>query len=308
MRWATSALFAALVLAVGTMACNPAPAATGSQAGSKPTVRIGSTSFTEQVILAELYAQALEANGYRVERRLNLGSREVVAPALESNQIDMYPEYLATYLTFATKDPSKASTDPQATYRNLQEALKAKGLTPLDFAQAIDTNGFAVTKATAQKHNLAKLSDLARVSDQLVLGGPPECPSRPFCQQGLQQTYGARFRDFKALDVGGPLTVAALEGEQIDVGMLLTTSAVIDARGFVLLEDDKKLQLADNVVPVVRDDLLSKAPADFRTTINAVTEKLTTAELTALNKMVEIDRRDAKDAAATWLKAKGLVR
>jgi osmoprotectant transport system substrate-binding protein len=299
-RLAVTAVSAALLM-LGCSSHAGAP-------GGKPTVRVGSTSFTEQVILAELYAQALEANGYRVERRLNLGSREVVAPALESGQIDTYPEYLATYLTYVSKDPNKASTDPQATYKNLQDSLKPKNLAVLDFAQAIDANGFAVTKATAQKHNLAKLSDLARVGDQLVLGGPPECPSRPFCLQGLTQTYGIRFKDFKALDVGGPLTVAALEGEQIDVAMLLTTSAVIQAKGFVLLEDDKRLQLADNVAPVVREDLLSRAPADFRTTMNGVTAKLTTAELTGLNKMVEIDRMDAKDAAASWLKAKGLTR
>jgi osmoprotectant transport system substrate-binding protein len=294
----------AILMALTLLGCAPQTAAPGG----KPTVRVGSTSFTEQVILAELYAQALEANGYRVERRFNLGSREVVAPALESGQIDMYPEYLATYLTYVSKDPTKASTDSQATYRNLQEALKAKNLAVLDFAQAIDANGFAVTSATAQRYNLAKLSDLARVGDQLVLGGPPECPSRPFCQQGLEQTYGIRFKDFRALDVGGPLTVAALEGGQIDVAMLLTTSAVIQARGFVLLEDDKRLQLADNVAPVVREDLLNRAPADFRTTINGVTAKLTTAELTGLNKMVEIDRMDAKDAAASWLKAKEIIR
>ncbi len=297
-----------LVVLITLLSCAPRTGAPAPGAGAgKPTVRVGSTNFTEQLILAELYAQALEANGYTVERRLNLGNREIVAPALESGQIDMYPEYLATYLTFVTKDPSKASTDPQASYQNLQEALKAKGLTPLDFASAIDANGFAVTKATADRYRLAKLSDLTPVSDQLVLGGPPECPTRPFCLQGLMDTYGLHFKDFKALDAGGPMTVAALEGNQIDVGMLLTTSAVIQARGFVLLEDDKKLQLADNVVPVVRDELLNRAPADFRTTINNVTSKLTTAELTGLNKQVEIDRMDAKDAAAAWLKAKGIT-
>ncbi len=295
-----------LFVAIATLALSCAPRSAGST--DKPTVRVGSTNFTEQLILAELYAQALEASGYAVERRLNLGSREIVAPALEAGEIDMYPEYLATYLTFISKDPAKASTDAQATYRNLQEALRGKRLVALDFAQAIDANGFAVTRATAQRHNLSKLSDLARVNDQLVLGGPPECPSRPFCLPGLTQTYGVRFREFKALDAGGPMTVAALEGGQIDVAMLLTTSAVIQAKGFVLLEDDRKLQLADNVVPVVREELLNRAPADFKSTINGVTARLTTEELTGLNKMVEIDRMDAKDAAASWLRAKGMVR
>jgi osmoprotectant transport system substrate-binding protein len=296
-----------MLIVAALVSCAPRPPATG-QASDKPGVRVGSTNFPEQLVLAEAYAQALEANGYPVERRLNLGNRDIVAPALESGQIDIYPEYLATYLTFVSKDPSKASTDVQASYRSLQDVLKSKNLTALDPAQAIDANGFAVTKETAQKYNLAKLSDLARVGDQLVLGGPPECPSRPFCLQGLTEKYGVRFKDFKALDVGGPMTVAALDGNQIDVAMLLTTSAVIQAKGYVLLEDDKKLQLADNVVPVVRDELLNRAPADFKTTINGVTAKLTTAELTGLNKQMEIDRKDAKDAAAAWLKAQGLTR
>jgi osmoprotectant transport system substrate-binding protein len=117
-----------------------------------------------------------------------------------------------------------------------------------------------------------------------------------------------KFKEFRALDAAGPLTVAALEGGQIDVAMLLTTSAVIPAKGFVLLEDDKKLQPADNVVPVVREDLLARVPADFKTTVNGVTAKLTTAELTGLNKLVEIDRKDPRDAAASWLKEKALVR
>jgi osmoprotectant transport system substrate-binding protein len=302
LRVALPLLLVGLVLA----SCNQ-PARTAGTSG-KPTVRVGSTNFTEQLILAELYGQALEANGYPIERRMNLGNREIVAPALESGQIDMYPEYLATYLIYASKDPSKASTDAQASYRNLQDALKGKNIAALDYAQAIDANGFVVTSATAQRHRLAKISDLGPVGSQLVLGGPPECPTRPLCLQGLEQTYGLKFKEFRALDAGGPLTVAALEGGQIDVAMLLTTSAVIPAKGFVLLEDDKKLQPADNVVPVVREDLLARVPEDFRTTVNGVTAKLTTAELTGLNKLVEIDRKDVKDAATSWLKEKALVR
>src|SRR3954467_1432940 len=114
---------------------------TGSNSSAqKPTVRIGSTNFGEQIMLAELYGQVLEANGYKVERRFNLGQREIVEPALEKGEIDMYPEYLATMTAFVTKDPAKASTDPAATSKNLQEALKAKGITVLDYAPAIDAN------------------------------------------------------------------------------------------------------------------------------------------------------------------------
>jgi osmoprotectant transport system substrate-binding protein len=273
---------------------------------SKPTVRVGSTNFSEQVILAELYAQLLEANGYQVERRLNLGTREIVFPALERGDIDMYPEYLATLLAFVTRGETKEA-DPTTARQQLQEALSPKGIAVLDFAPAVDTNAFVVTTETAAKHNLSKMSDLAPVAEQLVLGGPPECPQRPFCIPGLERVYGITFREFKPLDAGGPLTVAALEGNQIDVALLFSTDAVITQKGFVLLEDDKKLQAADNVAPVVREELLNQAPIDFATLLNGVSSKLTTEELTELNKQVGVDRQEPRDVAAAWLKAKGLV-
>ena len=300
---------ALLALLMLTAACQ----SSGASGSGKPTVRVGSTNFTEQTILAELYAQALEANGYRIERRLNLGPREVVEPALESDQIDLYPEYLATLLTFVGKgsggaNAPTASSDPAATAATLQSVLQPKGITLLDYAPAVDNEGFAVTRATADKYHLTKLSDLAPVASQLVLGGPPECPERPFCQLGLRDTYGLNFKEFKSLDTGGPLTVTALEGNQIDVGVLFTSDAVIAARNFVLLADDKHLQLADNVVPIVRADFVSKAPADFKTTLNAVSAKLTTEELTAMNKAVGVDRKEPRDVAGAWLRDKGLVK
>jgi len=152
-----------------------------STGGAKPTVKVGSTNFYEQGILGELYAQILENSGYTVERKFNLGNREIVQPALESGQIDVDAEYLATLLSFVDKS-AKASTDPKQTAKDLQTALSAKKLTVLDFAAATDQNGFVVTKDTAAKYNLKKLSDLTPLAGQLVLGGPPECPSptRPF--------------------------------------------------------------------------------------------------------------------------------
>jgi osmoprotectant transport system substrate-binding protein len=294
-----------LVLVMALLACQPAP--TG---GALPTIRIGSTNFAEQLVVAELYAQVLEQAGYKIERRYNLGSREIVAPALESGQIDLYPEYLATYVIYLTKDPNKGMPDAAQTYAALQEALKAKNITALQYAPAIDSNGFVVTRAFADRNGLKRVSDLQKLNGQLVLGGPPECPQRPLCLQGLERVYGLRFKDFKALDAGGPLTVAALEGNQIDVAVLFTTDAVIAAKGFVLLEDDKKLQPADNLVPVVRNDFLSKVPNQdqFKKLLNDVSAKLTTEELTQLNKQVGVDKKEPKDVAAAWLKSKGLLR
>ena len=286
-----------------------ASACGGASSGPKPSVKVGSANFYEQGILAEAYAQILEANGYTVERKFNLGNRAIVLPALESGQIDLDAEYLATLLSFVDKT-AKASTDPKETARLLQIALGPKKLTALDYAAATDQNGWAVTKETAAKFNLKKVSDLAPVSSQLVLGGPPECtsPERLFCIIGLKNTYGITFKEFKPLDAGGPLTVAALEGKQIDVGLLFTSDPGIVAKGFVLLDDDKHLQLSDNIVPVVRDELLAKDDGTIKKLLNSISAKLSQDELTGMNKLVSVDKKDPKDVARDWLKKQGLVK
>jgi len=303
--WLRFGLAVASVLAlldgITSSAVQAAPAA------QKPLIRMGSTNFAEQTIVAELYAQVLEANGFQIERRLNLGSREIVAPALESGQIDMYPEYLATMLSYTTKNQQMGSGDPAATAMSLMEALAPKGISLLDVAPAIDTNALAVTAATAQRLSLKTTSDLIPYMDQLVLGGPPECPDRPFCIVGFRDVYGLTFKDFKPLDVGGPITVAALDAGQVDVAVLFSSDAVIAQRGFVVLEDDKHLQLADNVAPVIRTEVLNAAPDEIRMITNSVSMILTTDELVELNRQVGVDRMDPKDAAAGWLKGKGLI-
>jgi osmoprotectant transport system substrate-binding protein len=292
-----------VVAALVASACGSA----GTSGGAKPAITIGSTNFSEQLVLGELYSQILEANGYTVTRKFNLGERAIVFPALASGQIDMEIDYLATLLAFVDKNAT-GSTDPKQTAATLQKALDAKNVTVLDWAPAVDQNGFVVTRATADKHKLAKISDLVPVASQLVLGGPPECPNRAFCALGLKNTYGITFKDFKPLDVGGPITVQALVGGQIDVGLLFTTDATIAVRGFVLLDDDKHLQLSDNVAPVVRNEYLSKAGADFKKVVNSVAPKLTTAELTGMNKLVEVDKKDPRDVAKEWLKKLGLIK
>ncbi len=279
----------------------------GGAPSGVPTIRIGSTNFSEQLILGELYAQVLEANGYKVERRFNLGARAVVVPALESGQIDLEVDYLATLLAYLDKD-AKGSTDAATTAKTLDEKLKAKSLVQFDFAPAVDQNGIVVTKDTATRLNLKKVSDLTAVAKDLTFGGPPECPSREFCAIGLEKVYGIKFKSFKPLDVGGPLTVTALEGKQIDVALLFTTDANIAVKGLVLLEDDKKLQLSDNVVPILRKDIADKGGSDLRTRVNDVSKKLTTAELTELNKQVGVDKKDPKDVARDWLKKQGLIK
>lgn len=278
-----------------------------SPAAPKPDVIVGSTNFYEQVTLGELYSQVLEASGYKVTRKFNLGNREIVQPALQSGQIDVLAEYLATLVRFLDKN-ADPTTDKTQAAKVLQGLLDAKGLSVLAPADATDQNGFAVTKDTAAKYNLKKLSDLTPLAKDLVLGGPAECPQRPFCAIGLKDKYGITFKDFKALDSGGPLTVAALEGKQIDVALIFTSDPSITAKGFLLLEDDKHLQLADNIAPVVRKDVLAKDNGDLTKLLNSISAKLSQTELGDLNKQVSIDKKDPKDVAAAWLKKQGLVK
>jgi osmoprotectant transport system substrate-binding protein len=303
-------LFAALVaIAVVATACGGG-AAPGTSGAAKPDVIVGSTNFYEQVTLGELYAQVLENNGYKVTRKFNLGNREIVYPAIKSGQIDIVAEYLATLLAFVDKDGkiAKPTTDKKETATGLQKALDADQLTVLDAGDATDQNGFVVTKDTASSKSLKKISDLAPYAKDMVLGGPAECPTRPFCALGLKSVYGLTFKDFKPLDVGGPLTVAALEGKQIDVGLILTSDPSIVAKGFVLLEDDKHLQLADNLAPVVRNALLQKDDGTLKRLLNSISAKLSQAELNDLNKQVAVDKKDSKDVAAAWLKKQGLIK
>ncbi len=301
-------LVAALVaVAVVASACG----GTGGTGGAaKPDVIVGSTNFYEQITLGELYSQVLEANGYKVTRKFNLGAREIVEPALESGQIDVDAEYLATLLAFVDKDGTiaKPTTDPKATQTGLQKALDPKALTVLDYAAATDQNGFVVTQATATSKSLKKLSDLVPVAKDMVLGGPPECPQRPFCALGLKNTYGITFKDFKPLDTGGPLTITALDGKQIDIGLLFTSDPSIVAKNFVLLDDDKHLQLADNIAPVVRNALLQKDDGTLKRLLNSISAKLTQPELNDMNKQVAVDKADSKVVAAAWLKKQGLIK
>jgi osmoprotectant transport system substrate-binding protein len=293
-------------VAVASPSVAASPVAAG---GPKPTVKMGSANFGEAILLGELYSQILEANGYTIERHLNLGPRQIVEPALESGQIDMYPEYIASSLGFVTKDPNAATGDPAETSAKLQAALQPKNITVLAFSPAQDQNGFAVTKATADKYHLTKMSDLAPVADQLVFGGPPECdaPEQAFCINGLQRVYGIKFKDFQKLDAGGPQTVAALQGGAIDVGELFTTDPNISLMDFVLLDDDKHLQQADNIAPLVRNDVLSRG-SDLRQLADSVSTKLTGPDLIDMNKQVGIDHKDASAVAKAYLQSKGLVK
>lgn len=267
-----------------------------------PTITVGSTNFGEQLIVGEIYAQVLESAGYPVERAFNLGSREVVSPALKSGEIDMLVEYTGTLLTF---EGGTSSTDSDETYNALVDVLADSGLTAAAYAPAQDKNGIVVTADFAAERGVSTTSDLAAFNGTLVFGGPPECPNREFCLIGLNGTYGLDFAEFKPLDVGGPLTVAALEGDEIDVALLFTSDGVIAAKGFVLLEDDKNLQPSENIVPVMRQEIVDAYGQDLIDLLDSVSAKITTAELSELNKRFGLDAEDADALATEWLAANG---
>ncbi|MEK7252129.1 MAG: ABC transporter substrate-binding protein [Actinomycetota bacterium] len=297
---AAGAILTALALVVS--ACGDDGSGDGPKEG--PTITVGSTNFGEQLIVAEIYAQVLEANGYTVARAFNLGSREVVNPALKSGEIDLLVEYTGTLLIF---EGGVSTPDSEETYQALVTELAAEGLVALAYAPAQDKNGIVVTAETAAALSLTAVSDLAAHNGTLVFGGPAECPERPLCLPGLQEVYGLEFASFQPLDVGGPITVAALEGGDIDVALLFTSDGVIAAKGFVLLEDDMNLQPAENIVPVTTDEIVAAYGDELVALLDSVSAEITTAELSELNKRYGIDAEDAEVLAREWLEANGFL-
>ena len=292
-RWLLGALVA---FALAAAACGGTPAPSSS--GNKGNITVAGFNFPESSILAELYAQALEHDGYTVTRKLRLGTREVVAPAIKSGQIDLYPGYAATDLEYYNSGAGEATGDVTATTQKLNARLQPLGLEALTPSAAVDQNAFAVTKATADKYNLTKLSDLAAVGDQLVLGAGPECPTRPFCQAGLEKTYGIHFKAFKALDTDGPLTRAAFANNTIQVGLVFSSDSDLNKLGLVVLQDDKHLENADNVVPIIRTKV---ATDDVKNVLNKISASLTTTELVTMNGQVELNHQDADAVARAFL-------
>ena len=292
-------VLAALVLA----------ACAGEDPARRPAgVTVAAFGFTESHILAELYAQAMEAKGIPVRRAFDLASREVVEPALEQGAVDLVPEYSGTALEFLNRGAGQATSDPAATYGLLRAAFSTRGVTTLDPAPAQNQNAVAVTETTAQHLRLTNVSDLRPYADDMVFGGPPECPERRFCLAGLVAVYGLAFKEVRALDAGGPLTIGALEGDEIDVGLMFTTSPAIATSRLVLLADDGGLQPAENVVPVVRSSVLERYGDPLSEAVNAVSSQLTTKELVALNRRVDLDGQTPHEAARAWLSLRGLGR
>jgi osmoprotectant transport system substrate-binding protein len=299
-----------LVMACPVMACTapaspppsaPAPGSAGA------VITVGSFDFPESALLAYLYADALSARGYRAHVLPDLGPRELVDPALMTGLIELVPEYTGSALEFVSVGRVHATASVATTSRALASAMMGRGLISAHPAAAQDNNAIVVTSATAARYRLRTISDLARVAPGLVFGGPPECPRRPYCLEGLQQTYGLRFHAFAGLDAGGPLTRQALESGEIDVALLFTTDPAIRARHLVVLADNRNLQPAENVVPMLRQATADRYGTRLLATLNAVSARLSTPVLTELDAQVQLNGRAPAAVADGWLKEQGLA-
>jgi osmoprotectant transport system substrate-binding protein len=269
---------------------------------SSQSLTVGSANFPENVLLAEIYAAALEAKGIKVSKKLNIGSREAIFPALEKGDLHLLPEYTGALASYVTKGKGEGTTTEDQV-ADIKGALPTS-LTLLEPALAEDKDSVTCTKEVTDKYSLKSLEDLAKVSDQLVMGGPPELEKRKgFGLPGLKEVYGIEFKEFKALDVAGPLTVSALKDGKVDCANLFTTQSAIAVNGFVSLEDPKGLIAAQNVIPLIAKD---KATPEVTEALNAVSAKLDTETLTGLVKRVEVDKDDAATVAEDWLSSAGL--
>ncbi|HEX3323986.1 MAG TPA: glycine betaine ABC transporter substrate-binding protein [Solirubrobacterales bacterium] len=315
------AMLAALALAIGVTACggsNDSSSSSSSEGGEgggaivsspengKTSLTIGSKNFPEQEILGEIYAQALAAAGYKVKTDLNLGSETVALRSVKSGQISGYPEYASTALTsFFGLEPEEVPADANEAWEKANAEFEKEGLTafpPTPFASA---NAVGTLKKTAEKYGLENVSDLEGVSEKLSLYGSPECRQRIDCLAGLEKLYGLKFKSFHPVDIGLRYTV--LEKGQADLSILFTTDPQLSAESdkFVILEDDKHVFPAGNVIFVTKKSTAEKAGPDYEKTIVQVQEGLTLEVMQELDARVELEKQTPKEAAAAYLKSAG---
>jgi osmoprotectant transport system substrate-binding protein len=307
-RWSIAVLVAGCL--VLTNACGSARDLAARRVDdtlSDDAVTVGSFDFAESVLLAEIYSQSLERRGFEVERTFALGPREFVAPAVAVGLVELVPEYAGSAATFLTRGEVVPPDDAAAAHALLVEHLEPHPVEALAPAPAENANAFVVTRATVMRYGLRTLSDVADVAADLVFGGPPECNRRRLCLVGLADEYGIRFGTVVSLDAGGPLTVQALRDGGIDVGLLFSSDPVMADPNLVELVDDRGLQPAENVTPFVREEVLDDGDGSLVATLNAVSARLTTAELRDLNAAFAAAGDDPAPTAAAWLRRMGLA-
>lgn len=301
---------ACLTFALTGTACTASGGSwTGPVAGpGRPEIVVGSYNFPESVLLAYIYADALADRGYPVRVLPGLGTRELVDPALMTGLIQLVPEYTGSALEFVSLGRVTATASVAVTAQALARAMAGRGLIIGRAAAAQDGNAMVVTAATAGRYRLRTISDLAKVANRLVFGGPPECPQRAYCLPGLRLIYGLRFRQFVPLDAGGPLTRQALIAGDVSVALLFTTDPAIKTRHLVVLADNRGLQPAENVVPVIRRETAVRYGEGLLAALDAVSARLSTSGLAALDADIQLGNADPRTVARHWLRAQGLAR
>ncbi|WSV44067.1 ABC transporter substrate-binding protein [Streptomyces sp. NBC_01077] len=286
----------------------------GNSGGAeKGSLVVGAAAFTEAKVLAELYAQALRDAGYSVSIT-TVKNRELYEPSLEKGEIDVVPEYAATIAEFlnakvnGSKAPDEkpvASGDAKATVEALRKLAEPRGLKVLAVGAAVDQNAFAVTKEFAEKNKLKTLSDLGASKLKVKIAAGDECAVRPFCAPGLKKTYGIDLTGIDPKGVGTPQSKQAVKDGVDQLVLTTTTDATVDSYGLVFLEDDKKLQNADNVLPVV--NAKDAGSPEIAAALDKITKVLTTADLAELNRKVDAERAKPADVAKEYLETKGLL-
>lgn len=270
----------------------------------KVSVTIGAQDFGESAILAEIYKQGLAAKGFATSIKELGGYRDVELTAFDKKEINFAPEYAASMLENLNNKKGEASSDSTATYEKLNTYLEPKGLAALRPSAAVDTNAFVITKKTSDDLGIKSLSDLAAKGKDLKFGAPADCATNPFCMPGLKTTYGLDLaKNYTALE-SGQIT-DALDANTIQIGLLFSTDGRIKAKNYVLLDDDKHMLAADNVLPVVSLEL--RDTDGFAAAVNEITEVLSTDELIEMNKRFDVDKEDAEVIAKEFLEDEGLL-
>jgi osmoprotectant transport system substrate-binding protein len=272
---------------------------------SATEITIGSKNFTEQKILGEIYAQALEAAGYTVKKELNLGDEKTALAALEAGEISGYPEYTGTALSFFGFKADELPSDETQAFEEAKKGFAKKNLTALEPTPFVSSNEVAVTQETADKLGLQKISDLEGKSQDLTLYGTPECRQRLDCLLGLQEVYGLKFKKFVPVDIA--LRHEVLTKGQADVSIVFTTDPQNKREGFVLLEDDKGMFPPYNSTLVVRNDVIEEAGPDLEETVTLVNEGLTDEVMQELNARVDLDKETPEAVAGQYLEESGLT-
>ena len=293
-----SVVLVSLALVAAGCGSSSKKASTNSGSGSKPSITFGAENFTENEVLAYVYSDALKAAGYSSSVKPNLGSREVIEPALESGAFDATIEYVGNYLAYL--NPNVGNLSIAATVSTLQPLVAKRGLTLGQVSSAADSDAIAVTQANATKYHLVSIADLKAYASMWSFGGPPECATRITCVPGLKSYYGVVFKSFRSLDEDGAITHTALANGNVQAARIFSSDAVVAQDHFVVLTDPKDFQGAGNIIPVLRT--LKATPAVLAI-LNQVSAALTTADLVQFNLAIGVNHDDPASVASQFVQS-----